>query len=126
MQKTEGYPIKRFSLSYQEKLHLQKDFNNVFQKGIKLENKFIKIFIYKRNNANLRRLGLVVSRKIGNAVQRNLAKRRIREIFRTNKHSLEVGSDLIFVLKKTTTKTQYKDLEIAVLDLLSKTKRNKQ
>ena len=40
------------------------------------------------------RLGLAFSRKVGNAVQRNHAKRRVRECFRHRQGSL-VGFDLV-------------------------------
>ncbi|MDR1522881.1 MAG: ribonuclease P protein component [Endomicrobium sp.] len=114
---------KLFSFTYLERLHIQSDFNEVFKNGLKLENKKIKILAYKRNDGkSLRRLGLVTSRKIGTAVVRNRTKRRLREIFRTNKHLLEPSLDLIFISKRETTLLNYNDLKNAVLGLLTKAK----
>ncbi|MDR1418680.1 MAG: ribonuclease P protein component [Endomicrobium sp.] len=114
---------KLFTLTYSERLHIQKDFNKVFKNGLKLENKKIKILAYKRNDGNsLRRLGLVTSRKVGNAVIRNRTKRRLREIFRTNKYLLEPSLDLIFISKPETSLLNYSDLKKVVLVLLKNAK----
>ncbi|MDR3112639.1 MAG: ribonuclease P protein component [Elusimicrobiota bacterium] len=114
---------KNFSLSYHERIHLQKDFNKVFKKGIRLENSSIKILAFKRNDgSNLKRLGLITSRKVGKAVLRNRTKRRIREIFRTNKCFLKNSLDLIFILKNQTAKLKFRDLKKSVLTLLKNAK----
>lgn len=47
------------------------------------------------NGLEISRLGLSVSRKVGNAVVRNHWKRRIREAFRLNRATLPVGIDLV-------------------------------
>ena len=114
--------MKRFSFSYNERLHLQKDFKKVFTLGRRLENKKIKILAYKNDGLYLRRLGLVTSRKVGIAVVRNRTKRRLREIFRTHKHLMEPGLDLIFISKPETALLDYGDLKKTVLELLKNAK----
>jgi ribonuclease P protein component len=112
--------MKKFSFSYREKLHGQKDFNKVFKNGLKLENRAVKILVYRKNGDRLRRLGLVTSRRVGTAAKRNLLKRRLREIFRTNKHLLEYGLDIIFISKPYTASLDYNSLKRNVLDLFKK------
>jgi ribonuclease P protein component len=112
--------MKKFSFSYREKLHSQKDFNKVFKSGLRLENKAVKILAYKKDGGRLRRLGLATSRKVGTAVERNRLKRRLREIFRTNKHLLEPGLDIIFISRPYAASLDYNSLKKAVLDLLKK------
>ena len=46
------------------------------------------------------RLGITVTRKVGNAVQRNRIKRLVREVFRQNRERLPSGIDLVFVAKQ--------------------------
>jgi ribonuclease P protein component len=46
------------------------------------------------------RLGITVTRKIGNAVTRNRIKRLVREVFRQNRQRLPSGLDLVFVAKQ--------------------------
>ena len=110
--------MKRFSFSYRERLHLQKDFKKVFKSGHRLENRKIKILAYKNDGLYLKRLGLVTSRKVGIAVVRNRTKRRLREIFRTHKHLLEPGLDLVFISKPETASLDYNTLKKTVLELL--------
>jgi ribonuclease P protein component len=114
---------KAFSFEYFERLHTQRDFNKVFKNGLRLENKSIRILAYKRNDMlKVRRLGLVTSKKVGTAVVRNTTKRRLREIFRTNKHLLEPGLDLIFVSKPETALLGYIALRKIVLSMLKNAK----
>lgn len=118
MQKKETSPKKSFSFSYRERLHIQRDFNRVSRNGLKLENKAIKILAYKNDGHKIRRLGLITPKRVGSAVKRNRTKRRLREIFRTNKHLLDTGLDLLFISKPETASLDYNSLKNKVLDLL--------
>ncbi len=57
------------------------------------------------------RIGLTVSRKIGNAVVRNRTKRRLREIFRKNRLELDRPMDLVVNAKKSIRDTDSRTLE---------------
>ncbi len=110
---------KGFSFCYIEKLHSSADFNKVLKNGKRLKTVFVSICVLKRKDNNeIRRLGLITSKKVGSAVCRNRAKRRLREIFRTNKHKLTPGLDIIFILKPQITSIGYSKLKTAVLDCL--------
>ncbi|MDR2426419.1 MAG: ribonuclease P protein component [Endomicrobium sp.] len=109
---------KSQSFSYRERLHLQKDFNTVFKKGLKIDSKAVKILAYINKEQHIRRLGLVTPHKVGKAVIRNRTKRRLREIFRTNKHSLHPGLDLIFISKPETASLNYGSLKKIILNSL--------
>lgn len=112
-----------FSFCYQEKLHLERDYKKVFKNGKKIITSFVNIFVFNRkDNREIRRLGLVTSKKVGNATERNRAKRRLREIFRTNKHKLTPGLDIIFILKPEIKLIGYGKIKQTVLDCLKSAK----
>jgi ribonuclease P protein component len=67
-------------------------------------------------------MGLVTSRKLGLAVDRNRLKRRIREIFRLNKQRLLPNTDLVFTPRSMAMSLNYKQLEAVVFALLAKAK----
>jgi ribonuclease P protein component len=112
---------KKFTLEYCERLHKQSDFNRCFNKGKHLKNDKIRIVVYQRDDNNdIRRLGLITSRKIGIAVARNRTKRLIREFFRLNKYELKEQLDIIIILEKKTLLLNYNNLKYTILNLLKK------
>ncbi len=56
------------------------------------------------------RLGITVTRKIGNAVERNRIKRLVREVFRLNRTRLPEGLDLVWVAKQQAAQAQFADV----------------
>jgi len=58
------------------------------------------VLILRKNDKDVKRLGLVVGRKAGDAVARNRVKRLIREFFRLNKERMPESSDLIVLAKE--------------------------
>ncbi len=71
------------------------------------------------------RLGVIASKRLGNAVTRNRLKRIIREIFRRNKHDFECSVDMIVIPRKGSLKVSFAFLEArflsAVRQILSQT-----
>lgn len=57
------------------------------------------------------RLSVIASRRVGNAVKRNLGKRRMRQIFRQHQQLLPPHSDVVVVLRSSFDQHSYADLE---------------
>jgi ribonuclease P protein component len=57
------------------------EFTGVFDGGVKRHGRLMSVFVLPMP-AGRARLGIAASKKIGGAVERNLAKRRMREVFR--------------------------------------------
>lgn len=79
------------------RLHLKNDFKTIIRGGTRIQGPGLVLW-YKPAPAGCedRRLGLVVSKKLGSAVVRNRVKRLLREAFRLNREKLECGVDYIF------------------------------
>lgn len=81
------------------KIKKNNEFQNIYKIGKKYFGYYILIYINK-NNSNNKRLGVVVSKKTGNAVCRNRLKRLFREIYRNNEHKLKNGYDYVIIAKR--------------------------
>jgi len=91
----------RRSLSKGERLKKGEDFRRVFGSPLKQGCQGAKLAILSNSLDELGsgrvRLGVTLSKKFGNAVERNRAKRQVREIFRLHKHRIQPGYDLVFL-----------------------------
>ncbi len=89
--------VKKEGFSKRERLKKDKDFEAVFKEGQKLWINSVLLMIYKPNNLNYKRLGIIISKKIKKATQRNKVKRWIRELFRRNKEWFPENCDIIII-----------------------------
>jgi ribonuclease P protein component len=79
------------------RLRRRTEFQRVFDDGLRIRGRFLTMLLAP-NEARAARLGIVASRKLGDAVRRNRAKRVIREIFRLNPQSGEAtGVDIVVI-----------------------------
>ena len=99
------------------RLRRNKEFQNVFREGRGWANRLLVLKAVPNGCTNTR-IGLVTSRRIGNAVVRNKARRRLREILRSI--HIEDGWDLVLVVRKNRSTAEYNQLKLAAQDLLSR------
>ena len=66
------------------------------------------------------RLGLITTRKLGNAVVRNRARRLMRETFRLNRHALPKPVDIVLIARKSIIGMKQKDVETDFQKALSR------
>lgn len=89
--------MKKEGLSKKERLSLNRDFKRVLEEGKKIWVDKYLLIIYCPNNLTYRRVGTIVSSKVGRAAERNKVKRILRTLFRKNKDLFPERADIIFI-----------------------------
>jgi len=79
------------------------------RRGRRYSTRYFLVFLLD-NRVGRPRLGIVASKKVGNAVTRNHLKRRIREFFRLHKSRLPRANDMVVVAKKGIARVPYGDI----------------
>lgn len=92
-----------------ERIRKRQDYLRIYQQGVRRNSARFTI-ITCRNPTGVRRLGMTVSKKTGNAVQRNRIKRLLREFFRLNKSRLPVSQDIVIIAKRGILPLTYRDV----------------
>lgn len=87
-------PVRSESFRREHKLVRRRDFDAVYRNGIRIPGRHFILFVLP-NNTGESRLGLTLSRKVGPAVVRNRARRRMREIFRRDALVRKAGLDIV-------------------------------
>ena len=99
----------------------EKDFNAIFKEGKSFANR--KFVIYRlENNEQHFRVGLSVSKKLGNAVMRNQIKRRIRHILIEHKNQLVENVDFVVIARKGVEILDYAEMKKNLLHVLKLSK----
>lgn len=80
-----------------ERIRRRADFQLAYEHGARVQGRYSTLFILP-NKLDVGRLGIAATKKLGGAVQRNRAKRLIREVFRHNK--IAAGFDVVVVPKR--------------------------
>lgn len=89
-----------FTFSKSERLTQRPQFQQVMNRGEKRRIDRICTVFFLPNELGRKRLGIIASKKIGNAVARNRAKRKIREVFRALKGSIGPAVDIVVISGK--------------------------
>lgn len=85
-------------------LNKNKDFKYIYNRGKSVISPLLVTYAIK-NKCSLNRLGITTSKKIGNAVERNRARRIIKAAYRNFNGKIEVGYDIVFVARGRTVKS---------------------
>ena len=101
-----------------ETIKSNRDFQRVYKRGKRAWNSNFTIY-YLKNHRDETRFGITVTKKIGNAVERNRLKRRIKEIIRHHREILPIGYDIIIIPKKNTNDLVFNQLEKSLLHVFS-------
>ena len=103
-------------MKYSESLKKNKDFQYIYRKGTSYANKYLVMYVLE-NGTGQNRLGISVSKKVGNSVVRHHLTRLIRESYRLNSSMFNSGLDIVVVVRNTARDKSYKEIESALMHL---------
>ena len=95
------------------------EFRRLYQKGASSAGSCMVLYC-RKNKLGHNRLGLTASVKLGHAVVRNRARRRLREVYRLNSHRPSAGWDITLVARSRTVTASWKELNDTFLRLCRK------
>lgn len=104
-------------MKYSESLKKNKDFQQVYRHGTSKANRYLVMYVLD-NQYMKNRLGISVSKKVGNSVVRHRTTRLIRESYRLNQDNLKTGYDMVVIARQTAKGQNYHTIESAFLHLI--------
>ena len=107
-----GGGVKKESFTKKERVKKEKEIINILKNGQRIKSNCYTV-CFKENELSFSRLGVSVSKKVGNSVTRNYCKRVVREVFRKSKPYIKKGYDFFVIVKNVpeNTKVLFNELE---------------
>jgi ribonuclease P protein component len=94
-----------------------KEFQKVYQERKSFANRYLIMYCAK-NNLEVTRIGISVSKKVGNSVIRHRVTRLIRETFRLNYQKIVTGYDIVIVARDTIKDKSFYEVDSAFMHLI--------
>ena len=104
-----------------ESLKKNRDFKIVYRQGTSNANRLLVMYVLKNQHME-NRLGISVSKKVGNSVVRHRVTRLIRESYRLNERSFRQGLDIVVVARPNAKDKSYQEIESALMHLAGRMK----
>lgn len=105
-------------MKYSESLKKTKDFLYVYKKGKSFANRLFVLYMIE-NGTQKNRIGISVSKKVGNSVIRHHITRLVREFYRLHEEMFNNGLDIVVVARVSAKGASYRDVESALFHLLN-------
>ena len=104
------------TMEFSESLKKNKDFQTVYRKGNSNANRYLVMYVLE-NHLNKNRLGISVSKKVGNSIIRHRIKRLIKESYRLNEDRFSRGYDIVIIARNSAKERNFHEIESALLHL---------
>ena len=106
-------------MQYSDSLKKNNEFQRVYRKGTSQANRYLVMYVLP-NQHMMNRLGISVSKKVGNSVVRHRLTRWIRESYRLNEAEFENSLDIVVVARPQAKDRTYQEIESALMHLAGK------
>ena len=103
-------------MNFSESLKKNQGFQSVYRKGRSYANKLLVMYVLE-NNMERNRLGISVSKKVGNSVVRHHVTRLVRESYRLQENIFNSGLDIVVIARANAASASYAEIESALLHL---------
>lgn len=103
-------------MNFSESLKKNRDFQIVYRKGKSYANKYLVMYI-RKNDEQKNRIGISVSKKVGNSVVRHRLTRLIRESYRLQESRIQCGLDIVVIARAGAKDRSYREIESALIHL---------
>ena len=103
-------------MQFSESLKKNRDFQLTYKKGKSYANRYLVMYV-RENGTSGNRLGLSVSKKVGNSVVRHRVTRLLRESYRLQEEHFRRGYDIIIIARASAKDKSYQEIECAVVHL---------
>ena len=103
-------------MKFSESLKRNSDFQRVYREGKSYANRYLVLYVLQ-NQTERNRLGISVSKKVGNSVVRHRMARLIRESYRLQEDMFNSGLDMVVIARVSAKDHSMKEIESALLHL---------
>ena len=100
-------------MKFTQSLKKNSEFLEVYKRGESFANKYLVMYILK-NNSLKNRLGISISKKVGNSVKRHRLRRLIKENYRMSEENYQKGLDIVVVTRVSSRDIGYKEIGSAL------------
>ena len=103
-------------MKFSESLKKNRDFHNVYKQGGSFANRYFVMYVLE-NHLGKNRLGISVSKKVGNSVIRHHITRLVRESYRLQEEMFNSGLDIVVIARVNAKNINYHQTEKALIHL---------
>ena len=101
---------------HSESLKKNRDFQLVYKEGKSRANRYLVLYV-RENGLETNRIGVSVSKKVGNSIVRHRITRLIRESYRLHEDMFNSGLDMVVVTRKNAVNCSCQEITSALLHL---------
>ncbi len=104
-----------------EVLRKNKDFSAIYSRGKSLGDKYVVVF-YRDNHLDYTRTAFLASKKVGKSVQRNRARRLMKESYRNIREEIQTGIDIVIIARNTINDASLVQVRKSLINALKRAK----